>query len=108
MKTVKVNKHIVSAGDIQRMNAGSGVMHCEYNASKKETIKFSQIWIQPNKMVIKPSYEQKKIPHRDPLTPLVTGKGAKCSLSLIQDASSSRLVLTEQVTFKQIFRKRPV
>ena len=55
------NKYIVPAGDVQRMSAGRGVMHSEFNASNKEKVKFLQIWIQPNVLGIKPSYEQKNI-----------------------------------------------
>jgi redox-sensitive bicupin YhaK (pirin superfamily) len=101
------NQHIVSAGDIQRMSAGSGVMHSEYNASKTDKVKFLQIWIQPNKMGIKPSYEQKNIAQKGPLTPLVTPRGIKGSLSLNQDASLSRLVLKEKESFKLNSHKRP-
>ena len=93
------NKYTVPAGDIQRMSAGSGVMHSEYNASKKDKVKFLQIWIQPNKMGIKPSYEQKNITQKGPLTPLLTPKGKNGSLSLNQDASLSRLVLKADETF---------
>jgi hypothetical protein len=94
------NKHIVPAGDIQRMSAGSGVMHSEYNASKTDKVRFFQIWIQPNKMGIKPSYAQKTIPQNGPLTPLVTATGENGTLSMNQDASLSRLVLNEADTFK--------
>lgn len=94
------NEHVVPAGDVQRMSAGSGVMHSEFNPSKTERVKFFQIWIQPNKMGIKPSYEQKSIPQKGPLTPLVTETGANGTLSLNQKASLSRLVLNEKETFK--------
>lgn len=94
------NKHIVPAGDVQRMSAGSGVMHSEFNPSATEKVKFFQIWIQPNKMGIKPSYEQKSIPQNGALTSLVTPTGANDSLSINQEASLSRLVLNEQETFQ--------
>ena len=93
------NEHIVPAGDIQRMSAGTGVTHSEYNASKTDKVKFLQIWIQPNKLGIKPSYQQKNIAQKGPLTPLVTSSGEKGSLSLNQDASLSRLVLKKQQTY---------
>lgn len=100
------NQHIVPAGDIQRMSAGTGVMHSEYNASKTDTVKFLQIWIQPNKMGIKPSYEQKNIAQKGQLTPLVTPQGEDGSLSINQDASLSRLVLKQQETFKLVAQQR--
>lgn len=94
------NEHIVSVGDIQRMSAGTGVMHSEYNASHCENVKFFQIWIQPNKMGIKPSYEQKNIPQKGPLTALVTPTGENGTISMQQDASLSRLVLNAKDNFE--------
>ncbi|MFT4836457.1 MAG: redox-sensitive bicupin YhaK (pirin superfamily) [Psychromonas sp.] len=93
------NKHTVPVGDIQRMSAGTGVMHSEYNASKKDNVKFLQIWIEPNVIGIKPTYEQKSIAQKGQLTPLLTPTGHKGSLSLNQDASLHRLVLKDTETF---------
>jgi len=99
------NKHVVSVGDIQRMSAGTGVMHSEYNASNTEDVKFFQIWIKPNKMGIKPSYEQKSILQKGALTALITANGEEGSISIQQEASLSRLVLQEKETFKLDSRK---
>lgn len=87
------NEYIVSAGDVQRMSAGRGVMHSEFNASDTEPVKFLQIWIQPNVLGIEPSYEQKNISQHGPLTPLVNPQGNAGALSINQDASLSRLKL---------------
>jgi len=89
------NEHVVSVGEIQRMSAGTGVMHSEYNASKTEDVKFFQIWIQPNKLGIKPGYEQKRIPQNGIITPLVNATGENGAISMQQEASISRLVLSE-------------
>lgn len=55
------NKGIISAGELQRISAGKGVWHSEFNDSDKEEVHFLQIWIEPNQMDVDVSYEQKKI-----------------------------------------------
>jgi redox-sensitive bicupin YhaK (pirin superfamily) len=82
------------------MSAGNGVMHSEYNASNNEPVKFLQIWIQPNKKGVKPSYEQKHIPQKGPLTPLINATGENGAISIQQDASLSRLLLNAKEQFQ--------
>ncbi|MGS2720129.1 pirin family protein [Paraglaciecola aestuariivivens] len=100
------NSYQVPAGDVQRMSAGSGVMHSEFNASDTNPVKFLQIWIQPNVTGIAPSYEQKTLPQLGPLTTLVSPNGKDDSLSINQDASISRLVLDKGQTFNLETAKR--
>jgi len=100
-------QYVVPAGDIQRMSAGTGVTHSEFNHSKTDDLRFLQIWIQPNKMGIKPSYDQKKVVQKGPLTPLVTPDGRDGSLSIQQDASIYRLQLKAGEEIDLDTQKRP-
>lgn len=87
------NQFIVPAGEVQRMSAGTGITHSEFNHSFDKRLKFLQIWIQPNQTSIQPSYEQKAIAQNGKLTPLVTPGGRDGSLTLHQNAEMHRLVL---------------
>src|ERR1700732_910408 len=50
---------LIKAGELQRMSAGTGIRHSEFNASDTEAVHFCQIWLLPNRPGLTPSYEQR-------------------------------------------------
>lgn len=83
------NASTIVPGDVQRMSAGTGVQHSEFNHDKSGATHFLQIWIEPKFTGIKPSYEQKNFPvpeKRGRLRMIVSPDGRDGSVSLNQNA----------------------
>lgn len=81
---------VICPDEVQRMSAGSGIRHSEFNASQTEPVHFLQIWIMPDQQNIQPSYEQKAFPEedrQDRLRLVASGDGAEGSLKIAQQAS---------------------
>jgi len=82
------NGSVIRPGDVQRMSAGTGVRHSEYNHSRTEPVHFLQIWLLPNRQGIAPGYQQRHFPaseRRARLCLLVSPDGRDDSLSARQD-----------------------
>jgi redox-sensitive bicupin YhaK (pirin superfamily) len=83
------NGSTIKPGDVQRMSAGSGVRHSEFNPSSSEPVHFLQIWIQPAERNIEPSYEEKRFApeeKRGRLRLIASPDRADGSLLIHQDA----------------------
>jgi hypothetical protein len=87
---------VIRPGDVQRMSAGTGVTHSEFNASRSEPVHFLQIWIEPAQRGVKPGYEQKHFPHeekRGRLRLVASPDGAQGSVAIHQQAWVHALLL---------------
>ena len=80
---------VIRPGEVQRMTAGTGVLHSEYNPSRKEPVHFLQIWIVPEKKGLRPGYEQKmfsEAERRNRLRLVASRDRRDGSLAIHQDA----------------------
>ena len=84
------NGSTIRPGDVQRMSAGTGVAHSEFNASKEAPVHFLQIWIEPNVRGVRPSYEEKRFDEaskRGRLRLIASPDGREGSVTIHQDAA---------------------
>ena len=81
------NGAVIKPGEIQRMSAGTGIEHSEFNASLTEPLHFLQIWIIPEKRGLPPSYEQKPVP--------LAERRGKLRLVAAPDAKAGAVLLHE-------------
>lgn len=98
------NGSVIKPGDIQKMSAGTGIIHSEMNASSSAPVHFLQIWIEPDMQDIKPGYQQKSYPKNvltDQLKLIVSPDGREDSLIIQQDAEMYQCLLNagKEVTF---------
>jgi hypothetical protein len=93
------NGSVIRPGDVQRMSAGTGVVHSEFNPSKSEPVHLLQIWILPRSKGIAPGYEQKRL-EPAPLRLIASPDGRDGSLTIHQDAEVYRSTLNgESITY---------
>jgi quercetin 2,3-dioxygenase len=94
----------IRPGEVQRMSAGTGISHSEYNASQIEPVHFLQIWIIPDKTKLTPGYEQRAFQvddHRGKFTLIASKDGRDHSVTVHQnvDVWAARFAAGEQAVF---------
>jgi quercetin 2,3-dioxygenase len=92
------NSGVIRPGDVQKMSAGTGVQHSEFNGSRTELVHFLQIWIVPEVRGIAPAYEQKTFPpgeRRGRLRLIGSRDGRDGSVTIRQDVDAYASVLED-------------
>ncbi len=92
------NGSTIRPGDVQRMSAGTGIAHSEFNGSTKDLVHFLQIWITPEREGIEPSYEQKNFPlaeKQGKLKLVASPDGKDNTVTIHQDANLYVAVLNQ-------------
>jgi hypothetical protein len=83
------NQHVIRAGEIQVMSAGTGIEHSEYNDSDDDEVNFLQIWVIPKELDIQPRYDQREIDagySNNEFQPVVAPMGTEGVVNINQDA----------------------
>jgi redox-sensitive bicupin YhaK (pirin superfamily) len=91
----------ITPGEVQRMSAGTGIRHSEYNASDSEPAHLLQIWIFPRQNGLQPSYEQKQVTYTAGALSLIAAPdGGEGAVTIHQDAwiSAARMQKGEAIT----------
>lgn len=94
------NGSIIRVGDVQRMSAGTGITHSEFNPSATESAHLLQIWIVPNQQAVTPSYEQTEFSREEKLNQLrliASPDGRDRSVTIYQDAYIYATILEDGV-----------
>jgi hypothetical protein len=91
------NGSVIRPGEVQRMSAGTGVTHSEYNHSATDAVRFLQIWVLPDEKGLRPGYEQKFFgdERRGKLRLVASPDGAEGSVQIHQDVSMFASVLQD-------------
>ncbi len=92
------NNSVIRPGELQRMSAGRGVTHSEYNASSTEPVHFLQIWLLPERAGGEPSYAQKMFTVQErtnQLAPIATRSGRDGSVAIQQNVELYSAILDE-------------
>lgn len=88
---------VIRPGDAQRMSAGTGIRHSEFNASRTDPVHLLQIWLLPSQAGIAPGYEQKTLPVAQPgetrLDRIASPEGGAHAVTIHSDATISRALL---------------
>ncbi len=98
------NGSVIRPGDVQRMSAGTGIRHSEYNASRIEPVHFLQIWVIPERRGLAPGYEQRSFAdavRHGHLTLIGSRDGREGSVTIHQDVNlyAARLAADDAVSF---------
>jgi len=91
------NGSVIRRGDVQRMSAGTGVLHSEMNPSDKEPVHLFQIWILPERNGLKPEYEQTKFTDDERRNTLKLVASNQGPVTIHQDASLYSSILDGEV-----------
>lgn len=101
------NTSIIYPGDTQRMSAGKGITHSEFNASNENPVHFLQIWIKPNIVGVDPGYEQKSLPTEDKqggLKLIASEDGSENAVIIHQDAQLYVSILNEDQEIEYVIK----
>lgn len=102
------NHGLITAGEMQRMTAGTGILHSEVNASNTDPVELLQIWLFPAQKQLFPSYQQQSFIHStDKLQKMVSATGDQQTLTIHQDVNVYRgWLLTGQTLNHDIVKER--
>jgi redox-sensitive bicupin YhaK (pirin superfamily) len=98
---------VVRPGEVQRMSAGTGILHSEFNPSENEPVHLLQIWLTPERRGLTPGYEQKAFPEanrRGQWRLVASQSGRDGSMTIHQDAELFATILEAGETARQTLR----